>query len=177
MTASVKVGAAWKDVPAVSVNVGGTWKSVVGAWVNVADLWFPFFTTAAITLNLIDRTRYKTSVAPTDAYAGVGYLVTGNEYYCTATTGTFLDTGSNWISTGDPTSLHIKCTVNSGDTPAGATTGSWLAMTSDKYWYLAATSDGDSKTCNLTIAFSDDGGSSTLDSCTVVLLAWSESSS
>jgi hypothetical protein len=49
---------------------------------------------------------------------------------------------------------EIKCTVNSGTTPSGSSTGVWLPLSSTVQWYLFETGES-SKTCNLTIAIRD----------------------
>jgi hypothetical protein len=46
MTASVKVGGAWRSF-APKVKVGGAWKSLAGGWVKVAGVWRQFVGAAA----------------------------------------------------------------------------------------------------------------------------------
>ncbi len=72
---------------------------------------------------------------------------------------------------GAPSSgYEVRCTVNSGTTPAGSATGSWLALSSDRFWSLSRTNIG-TVTCNLTIEIRDAVSLVVLDSCTVVLTA------
>ena len=59
--------------------------------------------------------------------------------------------------------FHVQATLNSGTCSTGSF-GSWRALTSNRTWETGA-----GNTCNITIEISDDGGSTTLDSATIVL--------
>lgn len=169
MTLSVRDGGTWKAVTP-SVKDNDTWKPLVAAWVKDAGTWKQFYTNDTLTVNMIDRTRIRFQVGGT-AYAGVQYRSSGDEYYVTASSLSWADSGSNFVIAGDPTTLHIRCTYT-GTAPSGDLTSTWLALTSDRGWYLDAGAVEESSV--LTISVSDDGGSTTLDSCTVNLTALAE---
>lgn len=96
--------------------------------------------------------------------------------------GSFTTTQYGTYSNGDESdatfgdSYHVRVTnTNTPDIYAsGSGLGTWLALTSDRSWQFQETRGGpDSNTSTTyTIAFSDDGGSTTLDSF-VVSWNWS----
>ena len=45
MSASVKVGSAWKNIVGISVKVGGAWKGVVAAYTKVSGVWKQVYST------------------------------------------------------------------------------------------------------------------------------------
>lgn len=68
----------------------------------------------------------------------------------------------SWFS---PNSLGIgagywvRMTVNSGTTPSGSSTGSWLSLATARTWTLTRTSVG-TTTANVTVAIATDSGGS-----------------
>ena len=98
-------------------------------------------------------------------------------YESDGTISTFLTQGSdnadslgNWIDplSSAPGTYEIKATLNSGSLSSG-TTGTWLALTSDRSWSVSRSTTG-TTTANLTIEIRDNGGP-TLDSGTVIISA------
>lgn len=48
--------------------------------------------------------------------------------------------GSAWTWTnGTPANYAVRCTVNSGTTPSGSATGSWLSCNTSREWYIEDT--------------------------------------
>ena len=120
-------------------------------------------------VTLRDRS-YSYAVGGGTAYAGVEYLLesSGDEYKCENDTGTFTDTGDNWLNYGS--GYYIRCHLNSGDSPSGDTQDTWLALTTTRWWRLASSTV--LKECNLTIEIAGgSGGTPLLASCTVNLAA------
>lgn len=66
--------------------------------------------------------------------------------------------------------FEIRCTVDSGSTPTGSSTGSWLSLASTCSWSLSQTSVG-SKTASLTIEIRDVATETLQDSQTYAISA------
>lgn len=71
---------------------------------------------------------------------------------------------ANWVT---PTSYTgqqdhwVRFTVDSGTSPSGSGTGSWLALTSDRAWYLEE-SGSNLVQCGYTIEIATDSGGSNI---------------
>lgn len=127
---------------------------------------------AADRVNIIGAALSDISVSPTNAEvgyqvtpAGVGeqdYEGVGNPYV-----------GFNtWLISGAGADYDIRCTVNSGDTPSGSATATWLNLASARAWTLTDTSVlGGAKTNNLTIEIRDATTLVVLDSAIVTMSA------
>jgi hypothetical protein len=82
----------------------------------------------------------------------------------------------NWISdaalAGD---YQVRATLSSGDTPSG-TLGSWLALTSDRYWDLInAAQDDSTLSCALIVEIRDAATSTVRATATITISATSRS--
>lgn len=108
--------------------------------------------------------------APGHAIAGIRFNSDGTVDGHSLVSGYYqVDSGTDWrIPNGSGAGYHVRATLDSGDTPTG-TLSSWLALSTSREWYFDILTG--SKNCNLTIAVSDDGGSTTLDSATYTLNA------
>lgn len=87
--------------------------------------------------------------------------------FTTFNAGTYSNGDESDASFGD--SYHVKVTHLNGTNnySSGDTENAWLALTSDRSWNFNESRSGpDSGTTNWTVSFSDDGGSTTLDSFT-----------
>lgn len=85
--------------------------------------------------------------------------------FATFNAGTYSNGDESDSTFGDD--YHVKLTIISGanNYSSGDTEDAWLAITSDRAWGFVEQRTGpDSGTTTWTVAFSDDGGSTTLDS-------------
>lgn len=73
-----------------------------------------------------------------------------------------IDTDKEWLSAlGNPSDWHVKCTYTGTAPNIGDSTGVWLAMTSTRYWGHTITDTIEVRNTALTLAFSNDGGTTT----------------
>jgi hypothetical protein len=85
--------------------------------------------------------------------------------FTTVNAGTYSNGDESDSAFGDD--YHVRVTYLSGanNYSSGAGLSTWLALTSDRLWtFVEQRSGPDSGTSTWTVAFSDDGGSTTLDS-------------
>lgn len=113
--------------------------SLIGAVANTIRSAVVSFTTAPVT---------DEQITPSNATAEVTFTNTGTY----AGTGNFQNFSGNWIT---PTSAagnayEIRLTVNSGSTPTGSATASWLALGTTRTWTISRSGLG-STTSNVTI--------------------------
>lgn len=113
--------------------------------------------------------------SPGTASAGLSFLQNGA---VSPNTGNGYSGTSQWYSPtgGTPGNGYwIRCTVNSGTTPSGSATGTWLQLNTTRAWSLVRSGIG-SVQCNCTIQIaSDSGGSNIVASGTMTLFAQVES--
>lgn len=86
----------------------------------------------------------------------------------------------DWVNTHSDTGraasdFEIRATVNSGDTPTGASVATWLALSTERTWTVSASTaspaGSDSASCELLIEIRDASTETVFDSCTVSLSA------
>lgn len=107
------------------------------------------------------------AMVPDDASVGVQFTNAGDQQKYEGD-GVPYSTVAAWLLLGAAADYEIRCTVNSGTTPAGSATGSWLSLSSTRAWTLTETGTG-TKSCNLTIEIRKAGSSSSVDSATVTM--------
>jgi hypothetical protein len=169
MTIYSKVSGVWKTIDDPQVKVSGVWKDVQTAYVKVSGAWKEIYN--RVVVSITNQTIVFGQISPNDAYARYQLDSDGKVYEYTGTTAgtptTFIE---NWV---DPTSeaSNYECfaTLNSGSLQTG-TTGSWLALTSDRMWGVAVTGIG-TQTANLTIDIREVGTATNLASATISLEA------
>jgi|LakMenE18May11ns_1017448.scaffolds.fasta_scaffold9097426_1 hypothetical protein len=120
--------------------VGWLLMSLIGAVANTIRGPVVSFTTGPVTDEQIDPATATAEVSFTNAGA---YSGTGNVESFSGT----------WIV---PTSAagnayEIRMTVNSGTTPSGSATGSWLGLGTTRTWTITKSGLGPSTTSNVTI--------------------------
>lgn len=89
--------------------------------------------------------QYNFSAA---CYSGVGLYSNGNQMYRSAGGG-WVDTTHDWLVSGENSNFWVRATDNGPDNITG-TTGSWLALTTNRTWSLDVLGPGD-ETCSLTL--------------------------
>lgn len=169
MTIYSKVAGVWETINDPQVKVSGVWKDVQTAYVKVSGVWKEIYNRVVVAIT--NQTLIFGSISPTDAYVRYQLDSDGKVYKFEGTTAgtptTFIE---NWV---DPNSAagDYECfaTLNSGSLQTG-TTGSWLALTSDRMWGVAVTGLG-TQTADLTIAIREVGTTTNLTSATIVLEA------
>lgn len=148
MPLSVGVGGSWKTVTAVWVGVGGAWKRVTSLKVGVGGAWKE----ALATVTVSGEPVADSAVSPSGASASLVFRSDGTVDSVTNTNGTVqIDASTDWIipNSAAPGSYEVQATLNSGSLTSG-TTGSWLALTSDRTWTVSRSGVGTSS-ANLTI--------------------------
>lgn len=126
-------------------------------------------------IKLRGATLSDTSTTPTDA--SVGYQVAnggaGNHFEQSYT-----GSGNPYTNIGiwllpksvDPADYDVRLTVNSGTTPAGSATGTWLSLSASRAWTLTDTGPvGPAITNNCTVEIRDATSLVVLDSATVTM--------
>lgn len=112
-----------------------------------------------------------TEVTPTDSYAGIRLDSDGRIF--TSTSGTY-SALRDYVSPQNSSAAALyeaQITSVSGTTPTGPSAGSWVALTSDRTWFIQRTSDTAGTTSSsFTLEIRPTGGS-VLDSVSVNLSA------
>jgi hypothetical protein len=125
-------------------------------------------------ITLSNITENDTSISPNNAQVGVRFETDG-DITKQQDGGAFSTDLGDWIVPKiNMADFSIRATVNSGSVSAGSdTTGSWLALTSDRTWTKSRTDDAaGSDVVNLTIEIARTSDTSlVLDSCTMELTA------
>lgn len=121
-------------------------------------------------VDVTSQTLSDTQFDPDDATVSYELRSTGDEYTYTATGDPGTDVG-DWVTPKANAGLYeARLTVNSGTTPSGALTATWLALTSTRTWTLARTSTG-TVTCNCTIEVRLASDGVVKDSATIIMTA------
>lgn len=168
MTIYSKVAGVWKAIDDPQVKISGAWTDVQNVYVKVSGVWEQIYQriVVSITNQLISQSSFGS-----DAYARYQLDSDGKVYKFEGTTAgtptTFIE---NWVTPNSAAS-NYECfaTLNSGSLETG-TTGSWLALTSDRMWGVADTGGG-AQAASLTIKIREVGTTTDLTSATISLLA------
>ena len=167
MTIYSKVSGTWETIDDPQVNVGGVWKDVQAAFVKVSGVWEEIYSRVVVAIT--DQLITFGSISPEEAYARYQLDSNGKVYEYTGTTpGTPNLYIEDWV---DPTSeaSNYECFATvSGSALETGTTGSWLALTSDRMWGVAETGAG-SKFTTLTVTIREVGTTTNLTSATISL--------
>lgn len=102
------------------------------------------------------------------AYAGnwVDFSTTGS--YTADAAYSLLNAWTNSV----PSAYEIRCTVNSGTTPSGSATGSWLACSVTREWYITDTVvNGAAVVTDCTIEIRDAITTTVVSSCSFAVEA------
>lgn len=124
-----------------------------------------------ITITLAGGGVFKLALEPVDAWAGWRIERDGDVGRLRSTSGSPYSDVANWA---DPVTAdvgdayEVRLTVNSGISPSGQAVNSWLALTSDRSWYLVQTFEG-SKSNNCTIQIRDAATQTVQDSGTYTM--------
>jgi hypothetical protein len=152
----VRVGGAWKKVNRIWVRVGGVWKETNNAYVRVGGAWKKFFQNAVFSLSWGDLHDIRVNTTSTVI------LTIQRDGDVAISANTFGAPGADdWIvprgaTVGD--NYEVRLTVNTGSTPSGDTSGSWLAINTDRTWQWAQASAGTTE-ANVTVEIRPTGGS------------------
>jgi hypothetical protein len=141
MTIHVNVSGVWKEITDPQVNVSGVWKNIDEAWVNVSGVWKQFYQRYALQLGVtsLGDLNLSTASASITIQRDGDVSVTGEA--------SVPPDALDWIDPRNSTvgdDYEIRLTVNSGTTPAGAATGSWIALSTDRTWSITRSGDAES---------------------------------
>src|SRR5262245_7162088 len=93
-------------------------------------------------ISLGNQNILASSISPTDAIASYR-LTSGGDVQTSNTNPTSYGDVGDWISPkAGMSNYEARLTVNSGTTPSGSATGSWLALSSTLTWTITDTSSG-----------------------------------
>lgn len=161
MPLHVKVSGAWEQVTSAFVKVAGVWEEAV-AWVKVAGVW----EIAGVVISLVSRSLVSITISPVGAFCRFTMLTDGN---MVETEGTSPPNAFHqWLGSGGVASdYEVRMTTISGMLSAG-TTGTWLAMTSNRFWEVEQSTTG-SRTYQGTLEIRRASDSVVLDSCTITM--------
>ena len=165
----IGVGGAYKQATEIHIGVGGVWKDCSEVHVGVGGVWKQVFQKVAITLS----GQSVSEVGAGEQIAGIRINTDGTIDQRTAlATYTQIDASTDWIipnSAAADATYHVKWTPGVGDplTTGSDSTGTWLELNTNREWFLKDTA---ALTHQATLAISNDGGTTTLDSATYNLL-------
>lgn len=164
-----KVSGVWETVDDPQVKISGVWQDVQNAYVKVAGVWEQVYSRVVVSIS--NQSLLKNSLSPTDAYTRYQLDSDGKVYKLEGTTAstpsTFVE---DWVvPNGDASNYECFATLDSGSLQTG-TTGTWLALTSDRMWGVAVTGLG-TQSATLTIAIREVGTGTNLTSATISLEA------
>lgn len=177
----IKVGGAWKSIDDCKVKVASAWKQVDTIYCKVGGAWKEVWNNLVISLDVSSNIS-QDDTAGNGYYALVGLKVLrdGTVEQASGNTGSPLSYTfrENWAEPPSATigdAYHVRVT-NNGETGAAGTDtgtfGSWLALTSDRTWTWQKDTDvSGTATLSVTVAISDDGGSTTLTSVSFDMVA------
>jgi autotransporter-associated beta strand protein len=102
----------------------------------------------AVSLAALPDSISALQIDPDDAYAGFALYSTGSIGVVEGSALSYANVGT-WRLSGASSDYEARVTVNSGSLTSG-TTGSWLALSASREWYLARTTSGTS-TATITV--------------------------
>ena len=154
MDAHTKVSGVWKKLEGIHVRVSGTWKEVENGFIRVSGAWKQFY--AAVTYQLVSGDIDDISV-PSPTRAEYQLQNDGDEWSIKQQ-GADADEG-NWIEpkARADNGAYVRCTVNSGTLSGGDATGSWIALSTTRAWYVTQAGTGVT-TANITVEIATDSG-------------------
>ena len=165
MTIYSKVSGAWKTIDDPQVKVSGIWKDVQAAYVKVSGVWKEIY--SRVVVSITNQSIFFNAVFPQDAYARYQLDSDGKVYkYTGQTPGTPSTYIEDWVDPNSEASNYECFATVSGDALETGTTGSWLALTSDRMWGIAETGGG-TKSTDLTITIREVGTTTNLTSATI----------
>jgi len=167
MTIYSKVSGAWKTIDDPQVKVSGVWKDVQAAYVKVSGVWKEIYN--RVVVSITNQYIFFNSIFPQDAYARYQLDSNGKVYeYTGITAGTPNLYIEDWVDPNSEASNYECFATVSGSALETGTTGSWLALTSDRMWGIAETGAG-TKFTTLTVTIREVGTTTNLTSATISL--------
>jgi len=167
MTIYSKVSGAWKTIDDPQVKVSGVWKDVQAAYVKVSGVWKEIYN--RVVVSITNQSIFFSAIFPQDAYARYQLDSNGKVYkYTGQTPGTPTTYIEDWVDPNSEASNYECFATVSGSALETGTTGSWLALTSDRMWGIAETGAG-TKFTTLTVTIREVGTTTNLTSATISL--------
>ena len=166
MTIYSKVSGAWKTIDDPQVKVSGVWKDVQAAYVKVSGVWKEIYN--RVVVSITNQFISYNAIFPQDAYARYQLGSNGKVYEYTGTSPSYLlpQYIEDWVDPNSEASNYECFATVSGSALETGTTGSWLALTSDRMWGIAETGAG-TKLTDLTITIREVGTTTNLTSATI----------
>ena len=168
MTIYSKVSGARKTIDDPQVKVSGVWKDVQAAYVKVSGVWKEIYN--RVVVSITNQSIFFNAVFPQDAYARYQLDSNGKVYkYTGQTPGTPTTYIEDWVDPNSEASNYECFATVSGSALETGTTGSWLALTSDRMWGVAETGAG-TKITDLTVTIREVGTTTNLTSATITFV-------
>lgn len=167
MTIYSKVAGVWKAINDPQVKISGAWTDVQKAYVKVSGVWEQIY--QRVVVSITNQSIFFNAISPQDAYARYQLDSDGKVYkYTGQTPGTPTTYIEDWVEPNSEASNYECFATVSGSALETGTTGSWLALTSDRMWGIAETGAG-SKFTSLTVTIREVGTTTNLTSATISL--------
>jgi hypothetical protein len=126
-----------------------------------------FYGTSNVDVSITNQSIFFNTVSPLDAYARYQLDSDGKVYKFTGkAAGTPTTYIEDWVDPNSEASNYECFATVSGDALQTGTTGSWLALTSDRMWGIAETGAG-TKFTTLTVTIREVGTTTNLTSATI----------
>ena len=146
-----------------SIN-DANYRTLAGIPSGLIDLQ-DFYGKSAISYGLIDGNVYGFAINPETAVASYTLLSTG----VIQTSDGGAGDGTNWITpTSQAANYQVRVTTISGSPSYGAATNTWLALTSNRAWYLSQSGSG-LNSCQFTVEIRDTATNTVRDTATITL--------
>lgn len=130
-----------------------------------------FYGKSSVVISITDQTISDLDASDANAY----YFLTagGQVQQSTDIGGINPTTLEQWCTpTSQASNYEAYVTVTSGSlTPGSAATGTWVALSSTRYWYVQESVSGQSTTCIFTVQIRRIGTTTVLDTATITLEA------
>lgn len=137
---SVAPGSSRKDVIASWVGVGGGWKRVLGRWVGIGGAWKQYFEAGIV--SLLPATVRGFANDPDVPIARIDFsnsgIVTGTYTDHTVSASSQIGKWYDPSGVGVGSGFQIRAHKVAGEaTVTGASVGSWLSLSSNRFWQIA----------------------------------------
>lgn len=129
-----------------------------------------FYGTSNVVISITNQ-----SITDSDATAAYAYyfLTAGGQVeQSTQAGGASPSNIEQWCTpTSAASNYEARVTVTSGSLTGGSSTGTWLALSSTRNWYVSESTSGNTKQCIFTVEIRRTGTTTVLDSATITLEA------
>ena len=130
-----------------------------------------FYGTSNVVISITNQDIFDLDASDANAYY---FLTSGGQVEKSTDIGGINPTNlEQWCTpTSQASNYEAYITVTGGSlTPGSAATGTWVALSSTRYWYVQESRSGQSTTCTFTVQIRRVGTTTVLDTATITLEA------